>query len=1065
MRLPELLKELKRRKVRLWVEDKRLRFSAPKGALTPELRERLKQYKTRILNTPGLKTKTGSGKKSSAADREKTAALSFAQRRLWLIDRLEGNLPHYNIPTVYRLSGPPDVAALESALARIAQRHESLRTTFPVIDGEPMQSVHPPAKATLKLMDLSRLPAPKNEAERARLLHAEAKQPFSLEDFPLSRWSLVRISGREHFLIIVMHHIISDGWSNGVLQRELHQFYDALIHGGQPRLEPLPIQYTDFSQWQHRRFKGVFLKRQLAFWKERLGGKPPLLELPTDRPRPKRQRFRGGLVPVQLDAGLTAQLKALCGRENITPFMALLACFQVLLYRYSGQSTITLGSPIANRNRVEVENLIGFFVNTLVLRLDLPSRPDFPDLLKRVRALTLEAHAHQDLPFEKLVEALQPERDLSRNPLFQVVFVLQNAGGFTRRFGNLAAQTKTLDLGIAHFDLTLSLEATANGADEESYEGVLEYDSDLFNRETAQRMARHFVAVARAVLRHPRANPWELDILDETDRRLLLQDWNQTQSHVSFKSLAQDLVVEAAAKAPDAVAVSETGEAGFRQYISYSALDEEARHLAAHLRGLGVAPETRVGVWFERSIDLVRAALGVFRAGGAYVPLDPAYPRERAAYTLEDSDCRVLISHRDLARGLSDFPAPILQLEPRPFRQSENIGADRANGADFQNLAYIIFTSGSTGRPKGVAISHANLLNTVHWHHLANRVSRATRASMLAGPAFDASVLELWPALITGCSLHIPQRDCTLSPSSLLDWLIDEHISLSFVPTPMAEAMLQEGAARDPGLIRLKLLTGGDRLHLRPRPDFTPSLFNLYGPTECTVLVTAGAVQTEPRDAPPDIGRPISNTRVHALDPYGRLCPPGVRGELQLAGEGLGRGYLNRPRLTAKAFVPDAFCVKPGDRLYRTGDLARHLPNGRLDFFGRIDHQVQLRGFRIEPGEIEHCLNALPSIEAAAVLLRDEGHGNRFLAAFVQPRSDAGPHAELRDQWKTSLKKKLPAYMVPSVFEILEKLPISTSGKVDRSRLADRPLTQGGARLEHELIAPRNDIERGVARI
>jgi amino acid adenylation domain-containing protein len=991
---------------------------------------------------------------AAPAEESYTFPLSFAQQRLWFIDRMEPDGSLYNMPFALTLTGELKVDVLERALYEVLRRHESLRTTFAEVEGEAMQIVRPATEIRLDIQDLAQLPEAEREREALRLTADEARRPFDLSTGPLLRVSLLRTMTTEHVLLVTMHHIISDGWSLGVLVKEVAALYEAFAEGRPSPLVELDIQYADFAVWQREWLQGEVLEGQLSYWREQLQGAPAVLELPTDRPRPPVQTFRGDSVKFTVTAELSDALRELSRREGATLYMTLLAAWQALLARYSGQADVLTGTPIAGRNEGQTERLIGFFVNTLVLRANVEPGLSFRGLLRQVREATLGAYAHQDLPFERLVEALQPERSLSHSPLFQVMFALQNAPMGELRLAGLTLKALESNVETAKFDLTLSMQETGG-----ELSGSLSYNVDLFDRTTAERMVRHYLWLLKGVAGNPDARLADLSLMDASEERRVLTRWNSTQSdYASDKSVAQ-LFAEQAERSPSSMAVV-SGEAR----LSYGELNERANQLAHYLRSLGVGTEVRVGILLERSAEMVVGLLGVLKAGGAYVPLDPAYPQDRLAFTLEDSNAHLLLTERRLVEKLPGFVGrPVLCLDTEWDEiarcDTRNPAVNPAVKVSADNLAYVIYTSGSSGRPKGVEVTHRGLLNLVHWHLRTYAVSPRDRATQLAGVGFDASVWELWPYLSVGASIHFPEEETRAAPERLRDWLVAEGITLSFLPTPLAEAVL---ALEWPGRVALRtLLTGGDQLHHYPSPTLGFAVANHYGPTESTVVASCAVLSAKDHAAGlPPIGRPISNTQIYLLDQQMRPVPAGVPGELYIGGASLARGYLGRPSLTAEKFIPDPFSTQPGARLYRTGDLARHLPDGQIEFRGRIDTQVKLRGFRIELGEIETCLMQHPAVRDCAVTIWADETGDKRLVAYVAAARETNPTpGDLRAR----LQEQLPDYMLPSAYVFLDELPLTPSGKIDR-RALPAPATALSARRDGSgaALTPVEEILSGI---
>ncbi|HYY98878.1 MAG TPA: amino acid adenylation domain-containing protein, partial [Pyrinomonadaceae bacterium] len=977
--------------------------------------------------------------------------LSFAQQRLWFIEQLQPGAPTYHIPVALNIGGRLDAETLERSLAEIQRRHESLRTSFAVVDGRPVQVVAPDTGCALPFVDLSGLPPAGRDAELRRLSAEEARRPFDLSRGPLWRASLLRLDEEEHVLLLTMHHIISDGWSSGVMVRELAALYEAYGRGEGSPLEELCVQYADYAVWQREHVAGEALESQLDYWKRQLAGAPQALELPAARPRSVEQTFRGAREELTLSPQLTRWLKALSRSEGATLYMTLAAAFDVLLWRYTGQTDILVGSPIANRNRAETEALIGFFVNTLVLRARVDERRSFRELLCQVKEVCLGAYAHQDVPFEKLVEELQPDRDLSRTPLFQVMFALQNAPMPALKLGDLRLSLADVPAEAAKFDLTLSLEESRGGLS-----GALEYNSDLLDAAVVKRMAGHYRRLLESVVENADAPLSALTLLGEAERRRLLVEWNDTgRGGDAPRVCAHQLFERQAALTPEAAAVvSEQGR------MTYGELNRRANRLARHLRGMGVGPETPVCICVERSAELLVCILAVAKAGGAYVPLDPSYPAQRLSFMLRDSRAPVLLT-RERTRGLFDAceAAQVLidrDAEAVARESDENPRCDALPG----NLAYVIYTSGSTGRPKGVQITHESLMNLIGWYGRTSRVAQGERVAQLSGVGFDASVFELWPNLTAGMTSHLPDEETRLAPEKLRDWLVSSRINACFAPTPLAELILTLDWPPDTAL--RALYTGGDTLHHFPAASLPFEVWNSYGPTENTVIATSGRVTPEDARASraPHIGRPVDNVEVYLLDRNMEPVPAGVRGELYVGGASLARGYANEPGLTAESFIPHPFSTEPGARLYRTGDAARYLEDGRIEFLGRLDQQVKIRGFRVEPGEIEAALKKHEDVREAAVVCEEARPGGRQLTAYLALEPGAQPSL---DKLRGHLAERLPEYMLPSAFVMLERLPLNANGKIDRRAL--RASVVPRLALEADYVAPATEMERVIAEL
>jgi amino acid adenylation domain-containing protein len=973
--------------------------------------------------------------------------LSFAQQRLWILDQLEPGSFAYNLAAALRLHGDLAIGALGGAVAEIVRRHEALRTVFGAPgDGEPRQVILPAGERPLPMVDLTALPGTERATEAARLAAGDALRPFDLARGPLMRTTLLRLAGREHALLLAMHHIVTDGWSMGIFTRELTELYRAFSAGAPSPLRELPLQYADFALWQRQWLRGEVLEEQLRYWRDHLTGAPPVLELPADRPRPAVQSHRGGRRWLTLPRELTGRLAAESRRLEVTPFMALLAVFSTLLRRYSGEEDLVIGTPIANRGRRELEELIGFFANTLALRVDAAADPAFAELARRVRESALGAYAHQDLPFERLVDELQPERNLGQAPIFQVMFILQNAPPPVLELGDLTLSPMEVEEGRAQFDLTLAL-MEIDG----ELVAKLEYGSDLFDAATAERLLGHFGTLVAGALAEPQARISALPLLSDAERRELLVAWNDTRADFPAELTVPELFEASARRSPAAVAVS----CGGRRLL-YRELDERADQLALRLARLGVGPEVRVGLCLERTPEMVVALLAVLKAGGAYVPLDPTHPRERLGWILEDAGAPVLLADRGSLAALPEHRAAVI--DPTDGEPTEEETGHLPRRAVPENLAYVIYTSGSTGRPKGVEVRHRGVVNYLSAMARRPGLEAADAVLALTTLSFDIAVTELLLPLAVGTRIELVDRETAADPERLAAVIESSGVTV-VQATPATWTLLLEGGW--PGRPGLKALAGGEALpaslaeRLRERVG---SLWNVYGPTETTVWSTLHPVSAGERRVP--IGSPLANTTVHLIDQGGEPSPVGVPGELCIGGEGLARGYLGRPDLTAERFVPDPFGAA-GGRLYRTGDLARRLPGGDLEFLGRIDHQVKVRGFRIELGEVEGALSRLPGMAQSAVVVRESGSGERRLVAFLVVEPGAALSV---DALRAGLQERLPDYMVPTAFVTLDALPLTPSGKVDRRALSRLPLDAAqGLADEREFVAPRNEVEALLA--
>ncbi|MFL5543021.1 MAG: amino acid adenylation domain-containing protein, partial [Longimicrobiaceae bacterium] len=957
------------------------------------------------------------------------APLSFAQRRMWFLDRLEpGAL--YNSPLALRVRGALDAGALEGALAEVVRRHESLRSVIRAETGaEAEQVVLPPGPFLLPANDLSALPAAAREDEARRIVHDEVRRPFDLAAGPLLRARLLRLADEEHVLVLAMHHVVSDGWSLGVLFRELGALYDAFSRGAPPPLDPLPLQYADYAAWQREHWTEERLAAQLEWWRRALAGAPAVLELPADRSRPAVQSHRGARLRVALPGELAEGVRALARREGATPFMVMLAACQVLLWRWSGEEDLVVGSPVAGRTRTETEGLIGFFVNTLPLRGDLSGDPDFATLLHRVREATLGAYQHQELPFERLVEALHPERSLGHAPVFQHVFALQNATPAELRLPGVRMEVMATESGTARFDLEWSLWER-----EEGITGAIHYAEELFDRETVERMAGHYRRLLEAAVARPSARVSTLPLLSDDERARLVAE--AAGPDLSLADLPVHRLFEAqAARTPDAVAVE--AEEGA---LTYAELDRRANRLAHHLRARGVGPEVLVAICVHRGAPMLEAMLAALKAGGGYLPLDPDYPADRIACMLDDSGTRVLVTQSTLLDGhpLEGMDTVVLD------RDAAEIAARPGHAPPVpgslvpvpSTLAYVIYTSGSTGRPKGVGVEHGALAATMAAAGRAFGFGSGDRVASLASFAFDIWLFESFLPLLAGGSVRFFARDQVLEVPRLAQDLAACTV-LHAVPALM-RSIVREVRARPGGVLPglRRALVGGDAV----APDLLEEMRQafpaaeihvLYGPTEAAILCASPRLGGEPASRQM-VGRPLGNAALFVLEPGGSVVPAGAAGELCLGGRSVARSYLGRPSLTAERFVPDPFSAVPGARLYRTGDRVRRPASGELEFLGRTDRQVKVRGFRIEPGEVESALRRHPDVDDAVVAVAGEGDARR-LAAWVVPSSAAGaPEVEAL---KVHLRGGLPDFMVPQAFVFLERFPLTPSGKVDRRAL------------------------------
>ncbi|HEV2763850.1 MAG TPA: amino acid adenylation domain-containing protein, partial [Pyrinomonadaceae bacterium] len=996
------------------------------------------------------------------AGREGELPLSFGQQRLWFLDQLEPGSFLYNVPVAVSLKGSLDLASLERALTEIVRRHEVLRTSFRNVAGRPVQVIAEAHDVRLEVEELSALPEGEREAAARRRASAETRRPFDLSTGPLWRVKLLRLGAEEHVLAVTMHHIVSDGWSMGVLVNEVTTLYRAFVNGEPSPLPELEVQYADYAVWQRGLLQGEALEAELSYWREQLGGDMQVLELPTDRPRPAVPSYHGAIAPFGVSKEVTERLLGLTRRENATLFMTVLAGFQALLHRYSGQDDIVIGSPTAGRNRAEIEPLIGFFINTLVLRTDLSGEPTFVELMRRVKEVSLGAYAHQDVPFEKLVEELQPERDLSRAPLFHVVLMMQNMpAADAAEMPGLTLKQISGETGIARMDMHFSV-----GERSEGLQGSLEYNTDLFDAATVERMLAHLSNLFASAAEDAGRKVCEIELLSETERRQMLHDWNDTSSDFPRHLCVHHLFEQQAARTPLAPALFFEGAV-----VSYAELNAEANRLARHLLSLGVGPDVLVGLCVERSVEMVVALLAVLKAGGAYLPLDPEYPSERLAFMLEDANVPLLLTQERLLDRLPSHWGFTLCLDTDRQAWSAEDAADPATAVTPANLAYVIYTSGSTGRPKGVLVEHSSLVSRLTYMRDYYGLGEGDRHLQFVSFGFDVAAEEVFAPLSCGAAVVAYRYVRERSPAELLAEAGRDGVTKWNVPASYWHRLVDELAAtgrKVPPSLRLFGVGGeaasAEKLRAFARMVTGPLRFyNAYGPTEATIVAAnfdlllggtdLGGVTRIP------VGRPVANARLYVADAHLRPVPAGVVGELYIGGEGVARGYLSRPGLTAERFVPDPFSEEAGARLYRTGDLARHLSGGEVEFVGRADNQVKVRGYRVELGEVEAALASHPSVREAAVLaLSGEGEEKRLVGYVVGGAEGARPKgAELRQY----LQGRLPGYMVPSAVVVLDEMPRTPNGKLDRRALPEPESLSAEEGEQYE--APLGEVEELLA--
>lgn len=975
------------------------------------------------------------------------AVLSSAQQRLWFLDHLQPHGADLNIFCAYSLVGPFDAELLDRCLAEIARRHETLRTTFNMVNGNVVQTISQEGRIDISLKDLRWLPKFERDKEMMRLIASEAKRSFDLAHGPLLHVSLLRLAEEEHILVVVMHHIISDTSSMRILFRELSLLYELLATANDMPLPTLPIQYADYATWQRQRLEARVLDRHLEYWKHQLAGVPAVLALPTDRPRTAVQSFQGARQSLNIPSSVFRSLTALSKHQGTTLFVTLLAAFQALLYRYTGETDIVVGTPLLRRSTTDIEGLIGLFTDTLVLRGDLSNNPTFPEILRRTQEVVLLAFAHRDLPFEQLIEELESERNLSHAPIFQVMFAVQTMPTAVFSLPGVVVQLLEIDTTTIS-DLSLDLITTPN-----RLSGTIDYNAALFDAATITRLAGHFQTLLKGIVADPVQRLTDLPLLSSAERRKVLVDWNAMKTGYRQDQTICQLFEAQASRTPAAIVVTDEN-----RHLTYQELNEQANQLAHHLRTLGVGPETLVGVCVERSVEMMIGLLGILKAGGAYVPLDPTYPQERLAFMLADSSASVLITQAKLATELPAYDGIVICLDtdwPRIGCESRyNLKSRSLSGG----LAYVIYTSGSTGTPKGVMVTHNSLVNLLSAMRKQLKVNPEVTLVSTTNLSFDMIVPDLFLPIVVGARLLLVSREVVSDYTRISEQLAQIGTSI-MQATPSIWRLLLEAEWGGSG--DLTIVCGGEAV---PRElakrlfERATTLWLFYGPTETTVWSTAHQVKSQCELI--CIGKPIANTEVYVLDSSMNPVPVMVVGELYIGGAGVTRGYFHRPGLTAEKFVPHPFSQAPGVRLFRTGDLARYLPSGDLEFIGRIDQQVKVRGYRIELGEVEMVLRQHPAVLEAAVLVREDVPGDKQLVAYIVPNDRAEPvTSEVRHHMQT----KLPDYMVPTAFVFLDALPLTPNGKVNRKKLP--ALNRIRPESEERYGAPRTPLEDKLAKL
>jgi amino acid adenylation domain-containing protein len=981
------------------------------------------------------------------------APLSLAQEQIWLHGQLVPEIPIYNEPVTIRRRGALDVPTLERVLTEIVRRHESWRTAFAMVEGEPVQVIQPAVPVVLPFVDLSQMPAAQKESEAQRLAIKDALRPFDLSQTPLFRALLVRFSDTEHRLFLTLHHILFDGYSiYRVLLPELDTLYTAFSEGKESPLPELSLQYSDFALWEREWLsRNGHLSSQLAYWRRQLGGELPVSQLHPDRARTATQNFRGAIQPVSFSKDLAEELKLLSRREKASLFMTLLAGLAVLLHRYSSLEDVVIGTVSSRRKRSELEGLLGYFLNPVVLRNDLSGNPTFRELLRRTRNVALDALSNDDAPFTQVVNHLHPNRTLSLNPLFQVLLTLEPPLPETQNGWTAALTQSEVDTGISKFDLCLELDDRPTGI-----VGRFKYSTDLFQAATVARMANHLTTLMRGIVANPDQRISDLPILTDPERRQLCVEWNDTRAEFPAHLCLHQLVTSQSDRTPDSPAlVDAKGQLTFRE------LDRKSSDLAGYLQRLGVGPETPVGLYFEPSSEMIVGILGVLKAGGVCVPLNPTYPVDHLKHVLEDTRLGVLLTQQHLRHALPDGKREVICLDSDWSRIAEQNAEPIDDRCKPENLAYVIYTSGSTGKPKGVQITHANLVHSTHARSLYYGLE-PERFLLLSSFSFDSSLVGIFGALCRGGTLVLTPGPLQANLARLAQLVAQHQISHLLCVPSLYQLLLDQAEPGQLASLRVAIVAGEScpaeliQRHHQLLPQ--AMLFNEYGPTEAAVWSTVYKCEPGQPNKIVPIGRPIPNARVYVLDSHLNLLPVGVPGELCIGGPGVVRGYLNRPEETAERFVPDPFNTEPGAKLYKSGDLVRYLEDGNLELLGRLDHQVKIRGFRIEVEEIEAVIAECEDVRQAVVTFRQAGTSEPKLIAYLVPVKASEFDLE---KLRRVLSTKLPEAMVPAVFVILEALPLTPNGKIDRQALPTGPELVSTAKF----VPPNGALESKLVEI
>ena len=1035
------------------------------NSLTNQKRDLLKL----LLNKKGINLQTET---ILPRPNSEPAPLSFGQEQLWFLSQIQDNTT-YNLPLALQISGSLNISVLEQVITEIVRRHEILRTNFQQIEGKNLQVIRPEINISLQVINLEQITAKQQLQNVERLINQETDKIFNLSEDDLFQSTLYQLNQNSYILLLNMHHIISDGWSIGILLQELSTLYGAYLAGNKSPLPDLQIQYADYAIWQKEKFTSEIREKQLNYWKQQLADIPPLLELPTDKPRPPIQSFRGGIWEFSINSNLSQKIRTLTQQSDATLFMTMLAAFVILLYRCSGQDDILIGSPMAGRNRQEIQSLIGYFVNTVVLRTKLTGNPNFREILNQVRQVATDAHNYQDIPYNQVVEALNPQRNLSYNPVFQILFDLQHSLTDKLQLPGLTLQPFLGEHSTSKFDLSLIIEDRGT-----ELIGAWEYSSDLFTQEAISRITENFQTLLNGIVNNPETPINQLPIISAFEQQQILEKWNNTQQDYPESFCIHELLTQQVIKTPDAIAVKFGN-----QQLTYTQLNQKANQLANYLQNCGVTSEVLVGLYLERSLDILIAILAILKAGGAYLPLDPKYPQTRLTDILNDSQVSIILTQEKLLTSLSS-PLPRGETPLTPYQgkiilldtdltiiSQQNIETP-ISAIKPDNLAYVIYTSGSTGKPKGVMITHQNIVNHATSIIDKYQINSHDRILQFTTFIFDVAAEEIFPAWLSGATLIICPQEMVTNLIEFSQFLAQESLTVVNLPTPYWQEWVLEidrKVSQIPDSLRL-VITGSDQVlpeklalwqKLVTEKRQNIQWINAYGLTETTITSTVYQLpvnyQLNTTHSVP-IGRPIANTEIYILDQNLQPVPIGIPGELHIGGAGLARGYLNRKQLTNEKFISNPISSSKSSRLYKTGDLARYLPDGNIEFLGRIDYQVKIRGFRIELGEIEAVLAQHPLVKSSAVIVREIQPGNKQLVAYVVTED----HSNIQQDLRSFLKQNLPDYMLPAFFVRLAELPLTPTGKINRRALSALMLE-----LNHEIdyILPRNPLEQKLAEI